>query len=263
MNLPCRLSRRHPDNEGDGSTRQSGRSPQRPPGPRSSSCSCAATGAQAHALLRPDFLRSPPGRIRHVLCESRCPQRHRTQKRAVFGQVVDLAPVGSPARFVPISGEGPPEVRRRQRLTNTSYRPDSFELYSQAIFHRVGDGRRGQQPRTGRLRRVVSLPDIVREELEQLAGDWRRVLVDYPAHARPIIASLLQGHVTLTPLAQRGRWELRGEGTLKGLFGGAIVPKGGSSPTGFVDSYQAVFRGQWMGTRWDAWRNTYTLPPVD
>jgi hypothetical protein len=79
---------------------------------------------------------------------------------------------------------------------------------------------------------------IVRSELLALASDWRRVLVDDPTHARPIVASLLQGRVTFTPQAERGRWELRGEGTLQGLFGGAILPKGGSSPTG-LDTFQS------------------------
>src|SRR5438034_8022626 len=36
---------------------------------------------------------------------------------------------------------------------------------SQAVFHRFGDGRRGQQPSTGRLRRVVAVPDMRAEPL--------------------------------------------------------------------------------------------------
>jgi hypothetical protein len=49
----------------------------------------------------------------------------------------------------------------------------------------------------------------VREGLVALSSDWRRVLMDDPTHARPIVSSLLKGRVTFTPLAEPGWWELR------------------------------------------------------
>ncbi len=66
----------------------------------------------------------------------------------------------------------------------------------------------------------------VRDELLAIAADWRRVLADDPTHARPIISSLLRGRVTFTPLEERHRWRLNGEGTLSGLFE-RLVSRGG------------------------------------
>jgi hypothetical protein len=70
----------------------------------------------------------------------------------------------------------------------------------------------------------------VRDELMTLAGAWRQVLADDPMHGRPIISGLLKGRVTYTPLSFR-RWQLRGEGTLFGLFSRGVsccdgVPNG-------------------------------------
>jgi hypothetical protein len=48
----------------------------------------------------------------------------------------------------------------------------------------------------------------VRRELSQLADDWRGVLVNDPANARPIVSKLLTGRVTFTPLEERGHWEM-------------------------------------------------------
>jgi len=58
----------------------------------------------------------------------------------------------------------------------------------------------------------------MRDELIELADNWRRVLADDPTNARPIVSSLLIGRVTFTPLERRDRWQLTGEGTLVGLF---------------------------------------------
>jgi hypothetical protein len=84
-----------------------------------------------------------------------------------------------------------------------------------------------------RSERRLSAPDAdrMRDELLTLAGWWRRVLADDPMNARPIIASLLKGRVTFTPLEERRRWRLTGEGTLIGLFsrevtGRGLVPNG-------------------------------------
>ena len=45
---------------------------------------------------------------------------------------------------------------------------------SQSIFHRFGDGRRGQQPSTGRFRRVVALTDMGADPF--LVGELERGL---------------------------------------------------------------------------------------
>ena len=45
---------------------------------------------------------------------------------------------------------------------------------SQSIFHRFGDGRRGQQPSTGRFRRVVALADMSADPF--LVGELERGL---------------------------------------------------------------------------------------
>jgi hypothetical protein len=70
----------------------------------------------------------------------------------------------------------------------------------------------------------------VREELCELAAEWRGVLVDDPTNARPIVSSLLKGRVTFTPI-EAHRWRVDGEGWLVGLFsremtGRVHVPKG-------------------------------------
>jgi len=69
-----------------------------------------------------------------------------------------------------------------------------------------------------------------RQELLALAQSWRQVLTQEPLHARPILADLLVGRVTFTPAAEPKRWELRGRGTLSGLFD-AILPLGMASLT--------------------------------
>jgi DNA invertase Pin-like site-specific DNA recombinase len=75
----------------------------------------------------------------------------------------------------------------------------------------------------GRLR--ASDVNRVRDELMTLAGTWRQVLADDPAHARPIISELLKGRVSFTPMAHaRRRWIARGEGHLTGLFSKALFP---------------------------------------
>jgi hypothetical protein len=66
----------------------------------------------------------------------------------------------------------------------------------------------------------------VRRELITRANDWRQVLTKDPAHARPVITSLLDGRVTVTPTAERGRWELTGTGTIAGLFSAEILQEG-------------------------------------
>jgi site-specific DNA recombinase len=58
----------------------------------------------------------------------------------------------------------------------------------------------------------------VRRELLELAGSWRQVLADDPTNARPIVTSLLIGRVTIAPTTTPREWQMRGEGTLVGLF---------------------------------------------
>ncbi len=72
----------------------------------------------------------------------------------------------------------------------------------------------------------------VRDEVLTLATDWRRVLVDDPTHARPIVCALLDGRVTFTPLHEPKRWRARGAGSLIGLFSRDFA-EGSTSPTGF------------------------------
>ena len=66
----------------------------------------------------------------------------------------------------------------------------------------------------------------IRTDVMQLAGSWRQVLAEDPDHARPIVSSLLIGRVTITPAADSRQWELRGEGTIAGLFSKTIFPLG-------------------------------------
>ena len=73
--------------------------------------------------------------------------------------------------------------------------------------------------------------DKVRRELQALAADWRRLLGQQPVHARTILAKLVVGRVTFTPRSQPKQWELRGRGTIAGLFE-AVFPLGMASPTG-------------------------------
>jgi hypothetical protein len=51
-----------------------------------------------------------------------------------------------------------------------------------------------------------------RRELTALADDWRGVLLDDPTEARPIVSALLLGRVTITPMAVKCRWLMRGKG---------------------------------------------------
>jgi hypothetical protein len=90
-------------------------------------------------------------------------------------------------------------------------------LQARETRRRELEGRREQMRSERRLR--ASDAARVQDELMALASSWRRVLVDDPTNARPIISSLLKGRVTIDPVKDaRKRWTLRGEGTLVGLF---------------------------------------------
>ena len=73
--------------------------------------------------------------------------------------------------------------------------------------------------------------DHMRLELLALASDWRSLLMQQPVHARAILAKLVVGRVTFTPSTKTKQWELRGRGTIAGLFH-AVFPLGMASPTG-------------------------------
>ncbi len=94
---------------------------------------------------------------------------------------------------------------RESRLDNL--RAESEALRSRKQNARQLDGRR------------------IAAELRELAKHWRDVLAGEPAHARPILTKLLVGRVSFTPLEDPKRWELRGQGTIVGLFQ-TILPLG-------------------------------------
>ena len=77
-------------------------------------------------------------------------------------------------------------------------------------------------------RSAVGDVDKVRRELQALAADWRRLLGQQPVHARTILAKLVVGRVTFTPRTKAKQWELRGRGTIAGLFE-AVFPLGMAS----------------------------------
>jgi site-specific DNA recombinase len=73
----------------------------------------------------------------------------------------------------------------------------------------------------------------VQRELVSLASSWRKVLVERPQEARPIVSALLAGRVTFTPLEKRRSWELRGRGTIAGLLSRRLSV-GMASPPGMA-----------------------------
>ena len=74
--------------------------------------------------------------------------------------------------------------------------------------------------------------DRMRRELLALATDWGgSLLMQQPVHARSVLAKLVVGRVTFTPGTKAKQWELRGRGTIAGLFQ-AVFPLGMASPTG-------------------------------
>ena len=66
-------------------------------------------------------------------------------------------------------------------------------------------------------RRPLQSAARVRRELIELAQSWRRMLADDPTHARPIVACMLKGRVSVTP-TDRDQWEMKGTGHLGELF---------------------------------------------
>ena len=66
----------------------------------------------------------------------------------------------------------------------------------------------------------------VRREASAIVQQWRRVLADDSENARPIVTTLLEGRVTITPTGRPKQWEMQGTGTLSGLFSLEIFPSG-------------------------------------
>ncbi len=83
---------------------------------------------------------------------------------------------------------------------------------------------------TSQRRLRASEADVVRSELLDLAGSWRRVTADDPWHPRPIVSSLLVGRVSFTPAEEPKPWMVKGEGMVAELFTSAVVPVGVASP---------------------------------
>jgi site-specific DNA recombinase len=123
------------------------------------------------------------------------------------------------------------ECRRLATAIATGGPLDGLLLALQAREQRRS-GLRAERERLRTQKRLqASEIATVRNDLVTLSNEWRRVLADDPANARPIISSLLKGRVTFTPLSKPGWWQLRGDGHLSGLFsnewtGRVRVPNG-------------------------------------
>jgi hypothetical protein len=90
-----------------------------------------------------------------------------------------------------------------------------------------------------------------RGELMDLAGTWRHVLTADPINARPIVSSLLNGRVTLTPMkAAKQRWILKGDGTLRGLFSYAVFPSGWRPQRDSNPCFGLERATSWASGRW-------------
>jgi site-specific DNA recombinase len=97
----------------------------------------------------------------------------------------------------------------------------------------------------------------VHAELMTLAGSWRRVLADDAGHARPIVAALLTGRVTITPTSIAKQWTLSGEGTLAGLFQRTIFPSGWRPQRDSNPCFGLERATSWASGRWGPERETY------
>jgi DNA invertase Pin-like site-specific DNA recombinase len=97
-------------------------------------------------------------------------------------------------------------------------------------------------------------PARLRNDLIDLSQEWRRVLVEDPTHARPIVSTLLEGRVTFTPLPGAKRWQMTGVATLRGLLTSDFV-QGLASPTGFIPYRKATpgRRGRANSGRRESW----------
>ena len=85
----------------------------------------------------------------------------------------------------------------------------------------------------------------IRADVLKLAGSWRHVLLEDPDNARPIVTSLLVGRVTIAPTTNPREWQMRGEGTLAGLFERTFPlgwrPRAEAHPAGII-RFDRTFR---------------------
>ena len=96
----------------------------------------------------------------------------------------------------------------------------------EARLGQLGQHRQAVEARVARS--GVGDLDRIRRELLALSADWRSLLTQQPVHARTILAKLVVGRVTFTPGTKAKQWELRGRGTIAGLFQ-AVFPLGMAS----------------------------------
>jgi hypothetical protein len=77
--------------------------------------------------------------------------------------------------------------------------------------------------------------DRVLEDLRRLLGNWRGVLRQEVASARPALRALLAGRLVFTPREQNGErfYEFEGPGTLGKVIAGLALPTGVVTPAGF------------------------------
>jgi site-specific DNA recombinase len=149
-------------------------------------------------------------------------------------EAVRLLQEGAPApRLDAIHAELETVERERGRLVSAIAAGGALDGLLQALQAREARRQELEASRAAlRAQRHVKASEVarVREQLIELAGSWRRVLVDDGPNARPIVSSLLVGRVTITPKATK-QWVLSGAGTLVGLFERVIVPFGMASLT--------------------------------
>ena len=91
------------------------------------------------------------------------------------------------------------------------------------------------EQRLSALEQVGKLPDLNRDELEQVLrdrlDDWRGLLGRHIGQARQILRKLLVGRLVVTPEGDHA--EVTGTGSLGPFLSGVLLPKGMASPTGF------------------------------
>ena len=123
----------------------------------------------------------------------------------------------------------------RSRLANAIATGGDLDSLLVAMKEREGRlaqlGQQRQAVEARIARSKVGDIDRMRLELLALAADWRSLLMQQPVHARAILAKLVVGRVTFTPGTKAKQWELRGRGTIAGLFQ-AVFPLGLASPRG-------------------------------
>ncbi len=89
------------------------------------------------------------------------------------------------------------------------------------------------EQKLGAVEQVGKLPDLNRDELEQVLrdrlDDWRGLLGRHIGQARQILRKLLVGRLVVTPEGDHA--EVTGTGTLGPFLSGVVFPKGMASPS--------------------------------